>query len=318
MTVARSEESVPAARRNTALYFTVSSAVAALGFAATLWATLMDGKPFDFPAVLFALGTSICAGGLASLALGILRWMDDRDSTSLGGAVQALASGAAKSEAAIIKSVTELQAEIARKVILDTSSRFRCVDDARIGEAFQTAYTFASIRNGSGAIRVDVVGLKLLRFLDDQLAFLQTSGHRVNVRLLLQSPDEEIFADICKMEGRDVRSTAKDIRSTLGLLSGAAAIGKSLIWRRNSLTIELRFYSDYQPITLFRVADECYVRPRVSTPKGASSRFYERYDATLMKPHFEVFNAHFEKCWNDGSYTPLYLDSGDPDGAVKD
>ena len=47
MTVASSEEGVPAARRNTALYFTVSSAVAALGFAATLWATLMDGKPFD-------------------------------------------------------------------------------------------------------------------------------------------------------------------------------------------------------------------------------------------------------------------------------
>ena len=185
--------------------------------------------------------------------------------------MRALTSGAAESQAAIIESVRELQADLARKVVLDTSSRFRCVDDARIGEAFQTAFTLASIRNGSGAIRVDVAGLKLLRFLDDQLAFLQASGQRVNVRLLLQSPDEDIFADICKMEDRDVRSTARDIRSTLGLLTGASAIGKSLVWRRNALTIELRFYSDYQPITLFRVADECCVRPRVSTPGGLVS-----------------------------------------------
>ena len=189
MIVASSEEGVPAARRNTALYFTVSSAVAALGFAATLWATLMDGKPFDASAVLFALGTSICAGGLASLALGVLRWMDDRDSTSLGGAVRALTSGAAESQAAIIESVRELQADLARKVVLDTSSRFRCVDDARIGEAFQTAFTLASIRNGSGAIRVDVVGLKLLRFLDDQLAFLQASGPVSYTHLTLPTSD---------------------------------------------------------------------------------------------------------------------------------
>ena len=66
-------------------------------------------------------------------------------------------------------------------------------------------------------------------------------------------------------------------------------------------------YDQYQPVTLFRITDTVYVRPRVSTPGGASSRFYEVYEAADSRTHFGVHAGHFEECWNDARFNPFVM-----------
>ena len=157
------------------------------------------------------------------------------------------------------------------------------------------------------------MGLKLYRFLLDQLDWMLQQGRNTDIRLLLQNPDTDVFKEICDLENRSSQATARDIANTLSRLQGAAPEGRSLTWRSDSVHVELRFSDAYQPVTLFRVEDIACVRPRVSTPLGAATRFYETYDRRDSDVHFAVYLSHFEKCWDEASYrVPAALPSPAP------
>jgi len=111
-----------------------------------------------------------------------------------------------------------------------------------------------------------------------------------------------LFEDICNAEARNVDAMRKDVAGTLARLADGVVEGPSLVWTSGDARIELRFYSSYQPVTLFRVNGVVYVRPRIVTPHGAASRFYEIYEASDSQHHYSVQLAHFDSCWRDSSY----------------
>ena len=151
---------------------------------------------------------------------------------------------------------------------------------------------------------MDLLGLKLYRFLEDQLSWLVANNHETRVRMLLQYPYSKVFEEICELEARNVRATREDITRTLDALDGATVAGHSLVWQSGRVNLQLRFFDKYQPVTMFRIQDAIYVRPRISTPQGAASRFYEIYESQDSMRHFNVQMRHFEQCWRNADYSP--------------
>lgn len=186
----------------------------------------------------------------------------------------------------------------------------RCVSDAEIGTEFRRAFheSVDSRPHGGPPIKIDVIGLKLLRFLEDQLDWIDQRNIRVEVRLILQLPIGEVFDAICLLEGRERSKVRADIEKTISRFgSKPTVIDQTLTTTISQMQISLRFTDRYQPITLFRTGDTCCVRPRVSTPQGAATRFYEKYLDGFPSLYFRVYQGHFESTWNASSYTPSEL-----------
>jgi len=64
----------------TVAYFLIVVITIIAGLAITLSARTVDSNPISSAQVLISVGTGVLAAGLASLALGVMRWIDDKDS----------------------------------------------------------------------------------------------------------------------------------------------------------------------------------------------------------------------------------------------
>jgi hypothetical protein len=316
----------------TVAYFLIVVITIIAGLAITLSARTVDSNPISSAQVLISVGTGVLAAGLASLALGVMRWIDDKDSDEGSGSIQNLARTLDErfSQASVAEEtrIQELHArldvsgqQVARELertrvvlskytIVDSSPNLRCVSDAGIGAEFRRAfYASRDSLASNQTIHVDVLGLKLHRFLDDQLDWLRGHGRRIDIRLLLQDPKGAVFTSICHLEGRDIQVAIEDAQRTLGLLDGGRLEDHS--WRHeiDNVHIDLRFTGKYQPVTLFRVGGTCCVRPRVSTPLGAATRFYEKYDQQSGPTYYSVYAAHFTQAWNTSEFVDPFKGS---------
>lgn len=316
----------------TVAYFLIVTITIVVGLAITLSAGTVDKTPISSAQVLISVGTGVLAAGLASLALGVMRWIDDKDADEGSGSIQNLARTLderfSEANAAEATRVQELHARLdttgqqvtrelertrvilSKYTIVDSSPSLRCVSDAGIGVEFRRAfYASRDSLAPDQTIRVDVLGLKLHRFLNDQLDWLRGHGRRIDIRLLLQDPKGAVFTAICHLEGRDIQVASEDAQQTLMLLDGGRLEDDS--WRHeiDDVHIDLRFTGTYQPVTLFRVGGSCCVRPRVSTPLGAATRFYEKYDQQSGHTYYSVYAAHFTQAWKTSQFVDPFKGS---------
>lgn len=282
---------------STIIYFLVALIVALVGLVLVL---SHPGKGSQ-SSTMAAIGDSLLAGGVASIGFGLLRYIDDSAERRLREQVSGIQAELNKSFDVFQSKIEEFVISSARSVRLTSEANARCVSDTEIGQRFRIEY--ARFALGDTLVHVDVLGLKLYRFLDDQLEWLLSRRHNTYIRLLLQNPDSPVFEEICNLEARNLQATKADITRTIDSLGGATVEGGSLTWQNEQVRLELRFFERYQPVTLFRVQDVIYVRPRVSTPLGASSRFYEVYESRDSMPHYTVQLRHFEKCWRESRYS---------------
>lgn len=287
---------------STIIYFLLSIIISLLG----LVLLLVHVGSKNQSTVLASVGASLLAGGIASLGFGVLRYIDDRTGQNLQVEIAGKVSELEERFEALRSSMGMFAAETVSSVRLTSRAKDRCISDVEISSRLRDEYHRFSLRDEQ--VEVDVLGLKLFRFLEDQLNWLVSRHHETVARMLLQNPYGDVFDQICELEARSPRATKQDIARTLEKLSGAAITDGSLTWNRGALTIKLRFYDKYQPVALFRVQDAIYVRPRVSTPLGASSRFYDVYEKQDSEKHYDVQWQHFERCWSEGHYSGAELD----------
>lgn len=301
--------------RTTALYIVLSALVLFVGIGLTLWGgqdvpTAWDsaGKAINTvqrsPSA-FSVGTSLLAAGLASLGFAVVRVFDDRDTTQLSNDIGNLANRVDGVNTAL----RDARKLIRRTQVVIPSARDRCLFDPQISGRFREAIGDS---NPSCELHVDVVGLKLFRFLTDQLQYLvtQASFRPVTVRMLLQDPDSADFGSICQLETRDEKGTRADILSTLRQLQGGTHVGEDLVYSVGQLTIKVRFYPQFQPIAFFRVNDTVLVRPRIRSA-GAGDRFYEAYSQEEGEEYFGLYRDHFQNCWSKGRFlVPSSIASG--------
>ena len=284
--------------RSTTIYIVLSVCVLLIGIVFTIGGGAeipgppdATGKPtatVQRSATWFAVGTSLLAAGLASLGFAIVRRFDDIDSVELQDKFDR-----------IEKEVRESKSTLRRARLVPEASE-RCLFDPQISGRFKEAVDDCL---ADAPVVVDVVGLKLNRFLNDQFEYLQAQARRqkVVVRMLLQDPDGENFRAICKLETRDEQGTREDILNTLTRLTGARCSGKELVYEKDALRIVVRFCSQFQPIASFRVGDTILVRPRIRS-SGAGQRFYEVYRRSEGESYFGLYRDHFESCWIGGEF----------------
>ena len=282
---------------STVIYFLLGIIISLLGFVLLL--VHVGSK--DQSTVLASIGASLLAGGIASLGFGLLRYIDDSTGQKLQVEVSSKLGELEGRFEALRSNMVTFAAESRASVRLTSRAEDRCVSDQHISGRFRSEYHRFTLRDRR--VEVDVLGLKLFRFLEDQLNWLAGRDHEIVARMLLQNPYNDVFKQICDLEARSPRATKEDIARTLEKLSGATIADDSLTWQQGELKIRLRFYDKYQPVALFRIQDAIYVRPRVNTPLGASSRFYEVYEKQDDQKHYSVQFQHFERCWSEGHYS---------------
>jgi hypothetical protein len=256
--------------------------------------------------VLVAIGSSLIAGGLASIGFGVMRYLDDNSGRASTAALTALEQ---KVEAVAVelqsrwKRFSDEYAEIAHSVIslaaVSRAAQLRCTSDHDIHLKFRHEFALAP---SSAPVEVDIVGLKLDRFISDQFDYIIQSGKETHLRMLLQRPKGEVFESICDLEARVPQEVIRAVSRAIERLQGGTVKEHSLVWSSGSLQVQLRLYEFYQPITFFRVHNSVYVRPRVATPRGAAQRFYESYSAADSQDQFAVYKDHFQHCWDRSSY----------------
>lgn len=71
---------------STILYFAVVVIIVLVGVSITLWGSVVGRDSVDWSVVLVSCGTGVLATGLASLALGLIRWVDNKDAESVEAA----------------------------------------------------------------------------------------------------------------------------------------------------------------------------------------------------------------------------------------
>ena len=279
--------------RSTTIYIIISILLGALGVVATVWggASVPDEILGSTPLVqrsafMFSLGTSLLAAGVVSLGFAITRLYDDKDSTKIQ-------DGLTRYENLLLTFKESLDD-------VETVSRGaakRCVFESAISPVFRKALEAGCRRD---AACVDVVGLKLSRFLTEQLDYLKqySTTQPVEVRMLLQEPGTSEFKLLCRLESKNEVEVTKDIAKSLRMLTNMDGSGPVLHFRFGGLAISVKFYSGFQPVAFFRVNDTVSVRPRIRS-YGAGTLFYETYKQSEGREYYGLFTNHFDNCWDE-------------------
>lgn len=285
-------------QRTTAIYILISFLVFFIGTAMAIWGggsvTSPDdiknlATPIQNSPTAFSVGTSLLAAGLVSLGFALIRKYDDHDSAKLHESID--------SHEERLRSFNQTLQRV-RSVIPDAAQR--CFFDSELSDSFVSAINTCAPRK---EISVDVVGLKLHRFLRDQFELLkkESKNRPINVRMLLQDPEHNAFEALCQLESRDLEGTKNDIVSSLLYLEGATYNAEKLIYTDENLKIEVKFYEKFQPIAFFRVNKTVMVRPRIRST-GIGTRFYETYTEDEGHSYFGLFHDHFDTCWKSSSF----------------
>jgi hypothetical protein len=279
----------------TIIYFLVALVLALIGL------LLIVLHPKDQASTFVGIGTSVLAGAIASIGFGLLRYIDDASQRGFSRQLNLTRAELGQELCGLRESVDNFAIDTAKSIRVTASAKLRCVSDLEIGTRFRAEYVRFSM--GDRTVHVDVLGLKLYRFLVDQLSWMLEREHKSTIRLLLQNPYSQVFDEICEIEARNIKATRADIARTIDMLNGGRVEGNAWVWTKGDISVQLRFFDNYQPVTLFRVDDSIYVRPRISTPQGAASRFYEIYERTDSPEHFSVQLSHFDQCWREAQYS---------------
>jgi hypothetical protein len=290
---------VPARRRSTIIYYILSALLIACGIALSIFGgrdvPVLKGADGSLQLTAqtspfwFAVGTALLASGLVSVFYAVLRMLDDSDSMRTDKKLRELSTQLDQIDSAMRK---------ARMIVADADSR--CILDTNISEEFRR---IVETTPSDVPLSIDVVGLTLFRFLEDQHDFLRQKAHgrHVALRLLVQHPEGKLFNSICAFEQKEKAAIQAEICRVLKHLEGGRIRDDSLVHIAGQFEIKARFGKVFQPVTLFRVNDVILARPRVRA-HIRGTRFFERYTASDGAKYFDLYKDHFNFAWDESVF----------------
>jgi hypothetical protein len=248
-----------------------------------------------------AILASIIAGGAANLGYTIIRFMDDTYGTAKDRHTRA--------------SLTNLSVSIDRLqhcAIMTEDPNIRCVFDKQLGQAFDAIIG----QHPTAKLDIEVIGFTLYRFYTDQFEKLCQRGG-VSLRAIIQDPTSATFKQIADQEGRKLESSITEaIGFTQAVLQKAEGsrnhkakttssdakfltVGSKI---RAGSSIELRWTSLAASITMMRVDDVIFVRPRFLLEGRDAPVFFEKYYRSQGRC-FQAYGEYFQHAW-DQSHCP--------------
>jgi hypothetical protein len=271
--------------RSTWLYVALSVVLLASGIAIVLASKQVttDAQHHlktSYEQVWFAVGTSIFAGGIASIAFTGIRELDQRDAD---GAHQRLEELSLKSKD-LNEGLTEL-----RRVMLLTNDP----DSRRIFKPHPVQEVQDELDAADDDVCVQVMGLALRSFYEDQVGPVLKGRPQATIYLLTQNPLAPTFAQLCYQEGRDRAVMTADV---IWVSERVKAWNQSRQAGPRP-TMEVRWLSDFPSITMTMVDGWMAVRPRfVNEGSGGHYGFFEQYTAD-DKEAFAALSRLFGVLW---------------------
>lgn len=137
-------------------------------------------------------------------------------------------------------------------------------------------------------IKVDIIGLELYRFYEDQFENLKKYPN-LQMRMIIQDPCSKNFNSIIYHEGRNAYTVFKNI---VKLTEAIKTYNETVEEERQ---IKLYWMGYPSSVTITRVGNEMYVRPRfLKEGEGGDNMFFEKYFSKYGKT-FSVYTDFFEK-----------------------
>jgi hypothetical protein len=249
-----------------------------------------------FNSIIFNMGISIIAGGLASLAFAVIRYFDDLDSVKQASTVQ---------ETLLIIKEEQVQTRHmldSTALVIDDPNR-RCVFSRQITHEFRLCVQSIA---SDDELEIDVIGFSLIRFYHEQLEYLLTK-RRAKIRLIVQDPTKESFRILTQQEGRDLSRARDEIiqlsnyildKAQSGYLVGhTSGSGGSARFVTNNSDVELRWFPYASTATITRIGDIAFVRPRFLDEARDAPMFFEKYRRSDGRA-FDAYVEYFENAWS--------------------
>ena len=276
----------------TAIYVLCSGVVALAG----LVIMFADGKG----PVGLSIGTSLIAGGLTSIGFSVIRYFDDNDADSAKKAL-------AESLSSLRDTVTDHTRSIDsfRRV----TAAFGQNDDHRIFNRNPKEEIIAELNGVHEHVEIDVAALTGMPFRQDLLEILLKQN--VSLRLLVQDPSAGSFESACQQEALDVRTMMEHsilvTRTILKLQENGQLPGRPGLQAVLNFNAQIRWFAGYPSITLTRVGQVMYARPRFLREGASGTRtFFERY-IHEDGPPYDAYRAYFDMAW-ESSRAPSHSD----------
>lgn len=235
-----------------------------------------------------AIGTSLIAGGVASIAFAVIRYVDDLSSDS---SAMSLRESVGRLEESVLQQQAALDS--LRRATASMGGKSLRVYDRHPQDEVREELSLIT-----GLVAMDVLGFTLRPFCQDWLNFLTTRGE-VHLRLITHDPRSDTFDEVCMQESRNPTLMKEDALWVADRV--LAAVGK-----HENLKLEVRWASGYPTITMTHLNDVLFVRPRFLREATQPRLFHERYASEDGLP-FTAYLDQFETVW-DAAAVPTSAD----------
>lgn len=227
------------------------------------------------------IGSSLLAGAIASLVLTLNRYLEDQRLShtinNIIGSIEALGPSIA---------------DLTKLTIVSHKAEARCILEPTPRKQFERIV--GALMRTRVKIHIDAMGLTLEKFHKEQLERLNTHKD-VIVRLIVQSPDDPIFTQLAKQEKRDPVQEAADSKSFTEyvLTQNITHQGNS----GNHADIQIRWFEGSPSVTMLRINDVIFVRPRFLGDTSEVTVFYEKYSRPNDGRVWEAYSQYFNTAW---------------------
>jgi len=232
-------------------------------------------------AMFLGVGSSLAAGGIAGLIVIFNEYLDEQSLLASSGNM-----------IATIEALGEAIVGLTQVSIVRHEAETRCVIASTPRSEFEQ-YVSTLMRTRS-RIRIDAMGLTLEKFHREQLERLD--GHKeVVVRLIVQSPDSSNFRQLAKQEKRDAEQEATESRAFTKYVVSQHA--QHIEDPSRHADMQIRWFEGCPSVTMLRVNDVIYVRPRFLGADSEITVFYEKYSERYDGRIWRAYCQYFDSAW---------------------
>ncbi len=157
-----------------------------------------------------------------------------------------------------------------------------------------------SVTELDGIIRIDIKGMELYNFWEDQKEIILNQMKRFHIRLLVQDPFSDSFEKMAINEGVNQQKITNNI---VHMTKAINELTKNGTLNDTDRKVEVRWLSFPASVTMTKVNNQMYVRTRLMNSNNMNDlHFFEKYYQGDMP--FDTFSTLFEMEWRNYEEEP--------------
>lgn len=151
-----------------------------------------------------------------------------------------------------------------------------------------------------GIIRIDVKGMELYNFWNDQKETILNKLSKFHIQLLVQDPYSKTFDEMVRNEGINKEKVTANI---IALTKEILKLKEDCVLNDTDRSIEIRWLSFPAAVTMTKVNNQMYIRARLMNANNMNDlQFFEKYKKGDLP--FDTYSQLFETEWKSYDEPP--------------